>query len=346
MRKWNQAMAGMAGGIVFLLAAISYSLSVGSADIPLLTVWKVILFKLSITSSFVSPDWDAASEAIIMQIRVPRALLAALTGLCLTLAGIAYQGILRNPLAEPYVMGVSSGASLGAAVTIFFGWQTVLDGWVMPLLAFTGGVLSLLLVFRLARLAGNMHVETLILSGVVIQAFFGSLLSFIISISSDQEQRGILYWLMGSFSLADYQQFLVLLPYAVVAYFVLWVLARQVNILALGEQQAVHLGLHLSALRWTVLGISSLAVAAAVSVSGIIGFVGLVVPHMLRRMFGADHRWLYPLGALWGAAFLVTCDTFARTLLEPKELPIGVITAFIGAPFFAYLLYAKRRSIQ
>lgn len=339
----KKASIGIGGGLILLLFTILFSLSVGAAHIPLLTTWQVVfshLPGLSIDQS----GWGAAEEAIIWKIRMPRVGLALLVGTALSIAGVAFQGVLRNPLADPYILGVSSGSALGAASVIFFGWQGLIGGWGLPLFGFVGGMISLFLVFQLSRVQGQWNRQTLILSGVVIQAFFGAVLSFLLSLSEDR-LREIVFWLMGSFAAADYQQFLILLPYVIVGSIVLWSFSGHLNVLALGERQALHLGLSLSAVRWVVLGTASLVTAAAVSLSGTIGFVGLVIPHMVRMVVGANHRLLFVYSAIWGGIFLIWCDTLARTLLEPRELPIGVITAFVGAPFFAYLLRKGKQTL-
>lgn len=332
---------GIGGGLVLLLFTIMVSLSVGAAEIPLPTVWKIILSKLPGTAGWVEMDWSASEEAIVSKIRMPRVALALLVGVALSIAGVAFQGVLRNPLSDPYILGISSGSALGAASVIFFGWHALFFGWSLPLFAFVGGLLSLAIVFKLSQIQGQWSTHTMILSGVVVQSFFGAMLSFLLSLSGDRLQQ-IVFWLMGSFSKANYQHVFLLAPYVIVGSIILWCFSKHLNVLALGERQAVHLGMSLSLVKWSVLGVASLITAAAVSVSGTIGFVGLVIPHMVRSVVGANHRWLFPYCAIWGGIFMVICDTAARVMLEPRELPIGVITAFVGAPFFAYLLRKSR----
>lgn len=285
--------------------------------------------------------WTGSEEAIVWKIRFPRVIIALFVGAALSVAGVAFQGVLRNPLADPYVLGISSGSALGAASVIFLGWGGLFYGWSLPLFAFVGGLFSLICIYKLAQIEGKTNLQTIILAGVVIQSFFGAILSFILSLSGDRLQL-IVFWLMGSFAKATLQQSVLLLPYVIIGSALLWAFANHLNVLSLGERQAQHLGMNVNMIRWVVLILASLLTAAAVSFSGTIGFVGLVVPHIIRGLFGANHRWLFPLSFIGGGIFMVVSDTIARMIMEPRELPIGVITALFGAPFFAYLLKKGR----
>ncbi|MFO7262697.1 MAG: iron ABC transporter [Bacillaceae bacterium G1] len=336
-------LTGLAGVLLF---SVVCSVSIGSAQLPVSTVWRILLYKIGLYSPSLA-DWPVSAEAIVFDVRLPRILLAVLVGAALATAGVGFQAVLRNPLADPYVLGVSSGAALGAAVVIVFGWQGALGGWVIPTVAFCLGLLTLIAVYRLASggkgAAGHgVAVETLLLSGVVIQAFLGALLSFFLSISDERMQQ-IVYWLMGSFALRDWASAGVVLPFLVTGWLILYSHWQPLNILSLGDAQAAHLGVSVTRVRLVVLVASTLITAAAVSVSGTIGFVGLVVPHMMRLLVGADHRRLLPVATLAGASLMIWADTIARTVFSPRELPVGVITALLGAPFFGYLLRRFRR---
>jgi len=336
-------LIGLAG---VLLLSIVCSVSIGSAQLPVATVWRILLYKVGLYSP-VQVDWPASAEAIVYNVRLPRIMLAVLVGAALASAGVGFQAVLRNPLADPYVLGVSSGAALGAAVVIVFGWQGALGGWVIPTVAFGLGLLTLFAVYQLAlggkELGGNgVAVETLLLSGVVIQAFLGALLSFFLSISDERMQQ-IVYWLMGSFALRDWASAGVVMPFLLLGWFILYSQWQSLNILSLGDAQAAHLGVSVERVRLAVLIASTLMTAAAVSVSGTIGFVGLVVPHMMRLLVGGNHRYLLPVATLAGASLMIWADTAARTVFSPRELPVGVITALLGAPFFGYLLRRFRR---
>lgn len=330
-------------GLALLLFSIVLSLSFGTAKMPLDQVWGIMLHQIPGMEGLVPADWKESSAQIILNIRLPRVVLAVLTGACLSLAGAGFQGVLRNPLADPYLLGVASGSAVGAAFFILFGFQFfVLGQWTLPIVAFATGLISLLIVIRLANVQGKFQLETLILSGVVVQAFLGSLVSFMVSMS-DQVVNEIVFWLLGSLALRGWMFTFVLIPYLVLGLVVLLSYSRTLNLFSLGERQAVHLGVNVRRTRLVVLFVSTLMTAAAVSIVGTIGFVGLVVPHLVRLMVGPDYRLLLPLTAIFGGIYVLWADTLARMLLSPTEIPLGVVTAFLGAPFFAYLLRKNKR---
>lgn len=335
---------GWGAGFVFLLfLTVGLSVSWGSAGLSIGSVWKILLDRLPWVTHAITPDWPASAETIVWQIRLPRIVLAALVGAALAVAGVIFQGVLHNPLADPYILGISAGAALGAVLVIFLGDQYALVGrWTLPLVAFIGGCLTLVLVFAIARGNGQRPLTTLILAGVIVQAFLGAILSLFIALSHEQLQQ-IIYWMMGSVALLNWQEALVIVPYLAIGLAVAMFYSRELNILVLGDRAAYHTGVSVERTRTVLLVVASLLTGAAVSVAGMIGFVGLVVPHMLRLVFGSDHRVLVPLSALAGAIFMSWADTLARILLAPRELPVGVLTACIGAPLFAYLL---RRHIR
>lgn len=325
-------------GFVLLLLSVVISLSIGSANLPLSHVWGILLHQLPFLESIIDSNWAESTEQIILKVRLPRVILAILVGACLSLAGAGFQGVLRNPLADPYTLGVASGSAVGAAFLILFGFHTILFGnWTIPLVAFVTGLISLLVVLRLANVHGKFKIETIILSGVVVSAFLGSLVSFMVSMS-DQVVNEIVFWLMGSLALRGWSFTFVLMPYLAIGIVVLLSYGHTLNLFALGERQAAHLGVNIKRTRLVVLVVSTLITAAAVSIVGTIGFVGLVVPHLVRLIVGPDYRLLLPLSVIFGAIYVLWADTIARTLLSPTEMPLGVVTAFFGAPFFAYLL--------
>lgn len=330
-------------GILLLLLSVTISLSIGTVHVPIVHVWKILLHHVPWIGTSVQPDWQPASEQIIWRVRFPRVLLGLLVGASLGIAGAAFQGVLRNPLADPYTLGVSSGASVGASFLILFGLQFALLGiWTVPVVAFFTGVLSLVTVLLLARTDGKLRMEALILSGVVMQAFLGAFVSLMVSMSK-QVINEIVFWLMGSLALRGWSFSLVLLPYLAAGALILLGYGRAMNLLALGEQQAAYLGIRVERTKVVVLTCATLVTAAAVSVSGVVGFVGLIVPHLLRLLVGPDYRLLLPLSIIGGAFYVLWADTLARTLLSPTEIPLGVVTAFMGAPFFAYLLKRNKR---
>jgi len=280
---------------------------------------------------------------IVLQLRLPRTLLGVLVGGGLALAGAAFQALLRNPLAEPYILGISGGASVGAVTVLALGWAGV-GSWSLPLAAFAGALLAIVLVFRVATTTGHaMDVRVLLLAGVVVAAFFSACIAFILSISSARTVQSAVLWIMGSLANASWQSVLLAAVYTMPAATVLIGLARPLNLMAIGEETANYLGADVEGVKRTALVIAALITAAGVAVAGVIGFVGLVVPHAIRLLIGSDHRALLPLSFLGGAAFLTLADLFARLALAPTEIPIGVITAFVGVPIFLVLL---RRSIE
>ncbi|WP_339209601.1 iron ABC transporter permease [Paenibacillus sp. FSL K6-3182] len=330
------------GGAAMLLLAVSIvvSLSIGSAGISIRDVWGILLHQLPWLADNTVP-YTPAEIAIVTQVRLSRILLAVLVGACLALAGTGFQGVLRNPLADPYTLGVSSGSSVGASFIILFGLQSAIGMWTIPLVAFATGTLTLLGVFWLSRNKGVIHIETLILSGVIIQSFLGAFVSFMVSVSEGVVNQ-ILFWLMGSLAMRSWEHVYMLIPFLAVGFPLLLAYGQSLNLFVLGERHAAHLGIHVERTKLIVLISSTLLTAAAVSVSGVIGFVGLVVPHLIRLLVGPDYRLITPLSAIGGGIFILWADTLARMALTPKEIPLGVVTALLGAPFFAYLLHRRK----
>ncbi|MUT67024.1 iron ABC transporter permease [Paenibacillus sp. NEAU-GSW1] len=330
------------GGAAMLLLAVSilFSLSIGSAGISVRDVWGIMLHQLPWNDGGTA-QWSEGDIAIVTQVRLSRVLLAVLTGACLALAGAGFQGVLRNPLADPYTLGVASGSSVGAAFLILFGFQAVIGMWTIPIVAFATGSVTLLGVLWLARGRMGMQLETLILSGVIVQSFFGAFVSFMVSMS-DSVVNQILFWLMGSLAMKSWIHVYVLIPFLLIGLPILILHANPLNLFSLGERHASHLGIRVERTKLIVLIGSTLLTAAAVSVAGVVGFVGLVIPHLLRLMIGPDYRLLIPLSAFGGGIFLLWADTLARMALSPKEIPLGVVTALIGAPFFAFLLHRRK----
>ena len=282
-------------------------------------------------------------DTIIWRIRLPRVLLAALVGMALSLSGLAYQGIFRNPLADPYLLGVASGASFGAALAIVFGASfPLLMGLGVPILAFGFSLIAVFLVIALAKQGNTVPIVSLILAGVILSSSFTAATSFLMLMSREKAVT-VLSWLLGSFSLASWEKVLTVLPLVIVAALIIAASSRALNLLQLGEEQASQLGLNTELFKYGLITVATLVTAAAVSVSGIIGFVGLMVPHAARLAFGPDHRGLVPQVALLGAIFLVLADLLARSLISPAEIPIGVVTALVGGPFFLYLLKRQQR---
>jgi len=283
------------------------------------------------------------SSVILLQVRLPRVLLGFMVGSCLAAVGVGLQALLRNPLADPYVLGISSGAALGAAVAMLVGFgKTVLALSAISFCAFLGGLSSLIVVYRIALSYGHLPIHTLLLAGVILNAIFSALIMFITSTMNPNRSFGMMSWLMGTLAAPDYPALIVLTVYLFVGGLILFMQTRALNILTLGEESARSLGVEVERVKKTVFFTSALLSGAVVSVSGLIGFVGMVIPHAVRMMIGPDHRLLLPASALVGGIFLLAADTAARTLLAPAEIPVGVITALAGGPFFIYLLMSRK----
>ncbi len=285
---------------------------------------------------------DPTTVAIVRRLRLPRALLAALVGGSLAASGATFQALLRNPLAEPYILGVSGGAAVGAVGAIVLVGAPA-SGAVVALSAFAGAILAILLVFRVAASVGKaLDTRVLLLAGVVVGAFFNACILLALTFADTESFRSAMFWMMGSFSGATWRGIGTMAGAMVPAILLLFALARPLNLFAVGEETAAFLGVRTERAKLLAYGTASLLTAAAVAVSGVIGFVGLVVPHVVRMLWGGDHRFLLPASVLLGATFAVLADTLARTAAAPTELPIGVVTAFVGVPFFIYLL--RRRT--
>ncbi len=313
--------------IVITVVACLVSLSVGSVDISI----------SEIISVFVGTNDNSTLDQIIFNIRLPRILLGVAVGGGLSITGAIFQSILMNPLAEPYILGISSGGTFGAVLSFFLGMSFLGT----QALAFAGALSVVFLVFMLGRRYGEIEPNILLLSGVMIGAFFSAAILLLMTLL-DNSLRNVVFWLVGNLSIADANAAEYLLPLSLLLLIVLSVNSHKFNILAMGEESARHLGINTNRVKNGAYIISSLMIGAIVSVTGIIGFVGLLIPHLCRLVFGIDNRIVIPSSFFAGAAFLVLADTLARTVIAPAELPVGSVTALFGAPIFVYLL--RRRS--
>jgi iron complex transport system permease protein len=285
---------------------------------------------------------DKTKSLIIWQLRAPRIVIAALTGAALSTVGGAFQGILRNPLADPYILGVSAGAALGACVGIALQYATgyYLASY-LPLFAFLGAMFSLYLVYISSKISYSANSTGLLLAGVAITFLFSALITVLLALSK-RELYSMIFWLMGDLSTADWKKIsLITLP-VIIGCLLLFFSSLDLNALSLGEEEALHLGINTGKLRMRIFFIGSIIIATVVSFTGLIGFVGLIIPHIARLLIGPDHRVMLPASALLGAIFLILCDTLARMVISPSEIPIGAITALVGAPMFIYLLRRKK----
>lgn len=325
--------------LALLIAGILVSSVSGQLDITTSNVIGSILDRWGVDNPW-SPN-DDVIDATLWVVRFPRIIMAMVVGAALAVGGALMQAIFGNPLAEPGVVGVSSGAALGASIAIVFGLQFAGSG--VAALAFVGGLLATLLVYAVARAGGRTEVVTLLLTGIAINAFAQAGLAFVLFLADTASREQIVFWQLGSLAGSVWSEIVVVVPLLLVGTFVAWILAKQLDVLALGERNARHLGVDVEGLRIIVIIIVALLTAAAVAFAGIIAFVGLVVPHIVRMALGPAHRTLILVSAVGGAALLVWADLLTRTLVDGADLPIGMLTALIGGPFFFALLYQQRR---
>lgn len=328
----NKSWVAYAVSFLLLGGAALLGLTVGTVSISPAVLWN--------------PSSDETAANILWNIRMPRVVLAGLVGAALAIAGAAFQGLLRNPLADPYTLGVSSGASVGAVMTLFFGISIpFLGNFTLPVMSMLGALVTMLAVIGFAKMVDrSMKMETVILTGIIFSSFLGSIISLMIALTGE-ELRQIIGWLLGSVSMRGWPYVQMALPSIVIGSFLLWLNRRELNAMLFGEDRARHLGVDVRKRKMVILIGGSVLTGAAVAVSGTIGFVGLVVPHITRLLWGSDHRHLLPLSFINGAALLIVCDLVSRTIISPTELPIGVITAFIGAPVFAFVFFRQRKGV-
>lgn len=323
-----------------LLVAIVLSVAAGPVFIPPDTLVRILASRLPGLN--LPADWPQTFVTIIYQVRLPHAALVLLTGAALGGSGAAYQGLFRNPLADPYLIGVATGAGLGAVLAMSVQWPESLFGlYTIPVAAFLGAALTLLIVYSLARVGNALPTTTLILAGVAVSAFATSLTSLLM-LRSHEELRRALGWLMGGTIMGGWEPVLAVLPYILVGLVVLTASGHALNVLQFGEEQAQQLGLPAERIKALLILAASLTTAAAVAFSGIIGFIGLIVPHVARMLWGSDYRQLVPLSIIGGATALLLADLAARLLLAPQVMPVGIVTSLVGAPFFLWVLRRAR----
>jgi iron complex transport system permease protein len=328
----------MVGGI--LIGCIVLSITIGSVEIPLPTLWEIIRSDIRGEQPITALQ---PLSTILLSLRLPRTFLVALTGAALAGSGGAYQGLFRNPLADPYLIGVASGAGLGAVIAMSIQWPVQISSmFLIPLASFAGAGITVWIAYRLAKTGNSLPSTNLILAGVAVSSFATALTSYLMLYSTRELHRA-LAWLLGGASMSGWQPVIAMLPYTIIGLGVLLVSGHALNVIQFGEEQAQQLGLDVKRIRLIVIIAATLTAAAAVSFSGIIGFVGLIVPHLVRMIWGPDYRKLIPLSIVCGASFLLIADVLARRLASPQEIPVGIITALTGAPFFLFVLRRSRR---
>jgi len=331
----------LGGGLV---ASLFLANAFGAVNVPLPDILKMALNKLAV---FDFPStWRAVDETIIFQIRLPRVIGGALVGAALATAGVLFQGLLRNPMADPYIIGTSAGAALGATIAMMLPINLAFLGFgLVPVAAFCGALVTVILVYNLARVGGRTPIISMLLAGFVVSSLLAAVMMFLMSISGrlSLNLQSVYSFLMGNISVTSWGQLAIIAPLVIGGIIGARFFAFHLNAFSLGEEGAAYLGIEVEKDKIRILALGSLLTATAVSISGLVGFVGLVVPHAVRMNLGPDHRLLLPASALAGAGFLIIADLVARIILAPMEIPVGVITAIIGAPFFLYLLRRTRR---
>ncbi|MFI4911736.1 MAG: FecCD family ABC transporter permease [Sedimentisphaeraceae bacterium JB056] len=324
-------------GFLLLLVTISICLFIGSKDISLSNVWSGIN-----GTQANNPD-----HMIFFEIRLPRCILAAVVGASLALSGAVLQALLRNPLADPYILGISSGAGLGAIIAAVSGVQIAFFGIsTMGIFAFIGAIGTVWLVWWIGILAGSRQVTSLLLAGVVVNSFFSAVIMFLTSIMRSSNLQSTMLWLMGNIRDASGSDIFLSTICLFIAGVILYRLAPLLNVLSFGHNDAQTMGVNVTGVRLIAFATAAFVTAVAVSMSGLIGFIGLIVPHAVRLLCGPDHRKLLPICGIAGAIFLVICDTFARTVIAPQQLPVGIVTAITGGPFFLFLLVKYSRKVS
>ncbi len=331
---------------IALIALIILSATVGVANISFVDAVRIMLGKIPAVGRLVPSDGiENAYAVIVLKLRLPRIILSALVGAGLSVVGAVFQGMFKNPMADPYVLGISSGASLGATIAIVAGLQYTLMGLgFITVFAFLGSMFSIIFVYNIARLGSKVPTDTLLLSGIALNFMLSSLVSIIMIFNRNQVE-GIVFWIMGSVSAASWKQAGILFPVLCVGIIVIWAFSRDLNVISTGEEAAKSLGIEVERVKKLMISVCSVIIATCVSVSGVIGFVGLIIPHTVRLLVGSDHRALIPFSVVGGAIFLVICDTVARNAVPPVEIPVGAITSVFGAPYFIFLLYRNKKKV-
>lgn len=331
--------------LVLLAIVILVSCSIGAADLTIGDAFKIIIQRLPLLgSSIIKEPLTGSQVSIIWKIRMPRVLLAGIVGAALAFSGAIYQGLFKNPMAESFVLGVSSGAALGGAIALILGISGIVGIGGTGFMAFVGALLTTFLVYQLGRTRGKVSMTSLLLAGIAINFMLSAIISLLM-IFNRQRMENIVMWTMGSFSNATWDKVIMSSVAVFIAMIISRLFAKDLNVLLMGEEEAKHLGIEVEKTKRILLALSSFIAAMAVSVSGIIGFVGLIIPHAVRMVMGPDHRVVLPYSAVVGSIFLVIADTLARTIANPMEIPVGIITALAGAPFFLYLLAKDKRKI-
>lgn len=332
--------------ITVLVIAVGAASALGSADISIFDAFRVVGSKLPVLDNFVDLDGiSSAANSIIWNVRLPRVILGVLVGSALSISGGAFQGLLKNPMADPYILGISSGAALGATIAIITKLEMSFAGFSgISLAAFLGALIAVAFVYNIGKIKNQVPVTTLLLAGVAVGQFLTAVMSFLMVIFN-KDMTKIIYWTLGSLAGKGWSPVTALAFPVFLSMLLLLYFSRDINIMLMGEESAKSLGVNVERTKLYVLLIGTFLTSTVVSVSGIIGFVGLIIPHMARLITGPDHRILLPVSAIGGGIFMIFADTVARTAISPVEIPVGIITAIFGGPFFIFLLRNKKKSL-
>ena len=329
-----------------LLSIIVLMMGVGLGSVKVPPEHIINIISNKIFSAPLNPDIQSVSISIVWKLRLPRTLLAFLVGSAVSVSGTVMQSVLKNPLASSYTLGVSSGASLGAAIVIVTGFSIPFLGlFTLPVVGLTFGLLTVFMAVKFAaKMDKNLENNTIILVGMVFSLFVNAILTLIMSMARDHLAQ-LTFWQMGSFSLKEWSNVIILFPIVLIGVIIIQNFSKELDIMTFGEEQAFTMGVDVHKIKWILLGLSAALTGSAISFVGVIGFIDLIAPHIVRKIFGSNHKIVIPMSAIFGGSFMIICDLIARTIISPSELPVGAITALIGAPFFAYVYFARRKEL-
>jgi len=337
LRKRLMLVMGLSAILFFV---VLLGIMVGPVMIRPTVVLKILLTHIPRIGDGIVQTWPDTYNTIVMDVRFPRVIVGMLVGIGLSVAGCGMQGLFRNPMASPYVSGISSGGAFGAALAVNVGVMF----YFIPLFAFTFSAITVFLVYMISRVRGKVRMETLLLSGIAVASFFSALVSLMMYLAGDKLES-IVFWMMGGFWASGWDEVMILFPFILICIPVYIFLSRDLNALLLGEEDAMDLGINVEVLKRFMLLLTAVLVGSCVAVSGTIGFVGLIIPHITRILVGPDHKVLIPASIFTGGIFMIITDIVARTIIQPSELPVGIITSLCGVPFFLYLLRSKKMSM-
>ncbi len=337
--------------MLFFLFIISLlSITLGPVEISLKQMKDIILYNMGLTAN--NDSFSQIHKTVFLDIRLPRIVLAILVGLGLGTSGAILQGLFRNPLVDPGFIGVSSGAAVGAMITIMFGIYlnnfipSYLSSFMLPILAMAGAFLTTMMVYKMSKVANKTNIMAMLLSGIAINALSGSIIGLFVSISSDSELRSFTFWTLGGLDMADWNIAMITSLFVFIPFLIIYKMQSQMDIFMLGDAESEHLGINVESLKKKIILIASIMVGVSVSFCGMIGFIGLVTPHLIRLFIGPNHKYLIPGSAILGAILLIVSDIISKTIIAPAQLPIGVVTSAIGAPFFIWLIINQKRRIS